>query len=154
MMHHRRAVTFVLGWGVAVGLHAGCQNPECPPASIPPPPRCATLNSAKKTTELPDSVWLSVRNGQPQRLLVTIFTKDIVSVSRADQLAEYERRKQSIIQSLPRDAARVLRPLEQLPTLEIEVSTEEALRVLSKHCLVEEAYTDRQERLLEPTTTP
>jgi hypothetical protein len=103
-----------------------------------------------KADTLPDSIWTSLRQGVPQRLLVSIEASDLALLPRAQQLRAYEIRKQAILQALPVDGAKLLRQLEQLPMLELEVRTESALRLLLAHCWVAEAYLDREEPMLAP----
>lgn len=103
-----------------------------------------------KADALPDSMWVSLQRGVPQRLLVRIVASDLALLPRGQQLKSYDARKQAIVQALPGDGATLLRRLEELPMLELELKTEAALRMLLAHCGVAEVYLDREEPMLAP----
>lgn len=150
MTPQRIAVSFLLGWGSLVGVAADCPGTRCTPQAVSLPPPCNPSTGTPTRIEPPESVWRALQQGQGQRLLVTIDVTDLSAVSRTQQLAEYERRKQTVLQALPREGFALLRSFEQLPLLEIEFSSEPALRALLLNCLIVGVFVDREERTLIP----
>lgn len=154
MTSQRIAVSLLLGWVSLAGVAADCPGTRCTRQAVSPPPPCTPSTGTPTHIELPDSVWQAVQQGLGQRLLVTLDVTDLSTVSRTQQLTEYERRKQTVLQALPREGVGLLRSFEQLPLLEIEVNSEPALRALLLHCLVEGVFVDREERTLTPRGAP
>jgi hypothetical protein len=124
--------------------------------NLPDPSVCTgnTPPQSVKALTLPDSVWQAVKSGKSQRLLAGIDVTDLSNLSRPQQIAAYDHRKQRILQSLPEQGASALRQFDQLPLFEIEVRSEQALRRLLAHCWVSEIYPDREESPLPSRSGP
>jgi len=131
-----------------------CRPTKCANSTTSHNEVCTEALQAAKGNDLPDAVWQSVHRGQPQRLLVAIVDADLSSLTRPEQLDAYQSRKKIIVQSLPPDGARVLRQFDQLPMVEIELKTTQALRRLLVQCYVANVYPDQEEPALRPRGNP
>lgn len=149
-MTERSLLLLILSYTLTWAHAQVCQTAACPLDASTPPSICdpAVLNA--KSANLPDSIWQSLRRGEPQHLLVSVLAADLADLPRSQQLQAYEIRKQAILNSLPSSGARSLRRLDQLPMMEFEIRSESVLRTLIANCLVSEVYLDREEPALGP----
>jgi hypothetical protein len=131
-----------------------CRSTECANSATSQNQPCNEALQGAKGIHLPDTVWQSLHRGQPQRLLVAIVDADLSTLPRPELLDAYQSRKKIIVQSLPIDGARVLRQFDQLPMVEIELKTTQALRRLLVQCYVAHVYPDQEEPALRPRGKP
>lgn len=132
----------------------GCSATTCANSTTSQNQVCDEALQGAKGIQLPGAVWQSLHRGQPQRLLVAIVDADLSSLTRPQQLDAYQSRKKIIVQSLPVDGATVLRQFDQLPMVEIEIRTAQALRGLLVQCFVANVYPDQEEPPLRPRGQP